>query len=511
MGNKMFNLKISSTDNLKEFKSLSTIIYFILIENNEKEKIKEIEKLFKIKFSKLQEKNFLVKDINEIKITRTENPEEIIIHKIKIDEKFSTDYFRNYLAGFIPTLKNTELNSLYISIPSFKPFENYFKSEDYFYQTFVEGIYYGNYTFEKYKYEKSNHKNLEVIFYSENKSVLNKAIQTAEIIMESVNFTKDLQNEPGGILTPIQLVDRIKSKLSKSEIKITVFDEKEIKRRKMGGLLAVGMGSDNPPRFIVLEYNGKLKSKKKNNEDEISTIALVGKGITFDSGGISLKPANDMWEMKGDMSGAAVVAGTILAAAKSKLKINIIGVIPSAENMPSGKSMRPGDIVITSSGKSIEVDNTDAEGRMILADALHYASQKKPDVIIDLATLTGACVVALGEFVAGIFTKNNKLSNDIFENGLKTYERVWPLPLWDDYHQLNKSEVADVKNSGSRWGSAISAAKFLENFVSKNIPWAHLDIAGPALPHNFNNYTKNYMTGFGVRLLYEFLLNKSKN
>ncbi len=506
----MFNLKISSIENLKKLKSFSTLIYFTYIEKNEKDKIKEIEELFKIKFSKLQEKNFLCKDLNELKISTNQIPEEIIIHKVKIDEKFSTDYFRNYLAGFIPSLKNEELNNLYISIPSFKLFENYFKTEAYFYQTFIEGIYYGNYSFEKYKSEKTNKKNLEIIFHSENKSELNKAIHSAEIIMEGVNFTKDLQNEPGIVLTPMKLVEKIKLKFSKLGIKITVFDEKEIKKRKMGGLLAVGMGSENPSRFIILEYNGKLNNKKKN-DNEISTVALVGKGITFDSGGISIKPANDMWEMKGDMSGAAVVVGTILAAVKSKLNMNIIGIIPSAENMLSGKSMRPGDIVITSSGKSIEVDNTDAEGRMILADALHYASQKKPDVIIDLATLTGACVVALGDFVAGLFTKNNKLSNDIFETGLKTFERVWPLPLWDDYHQLNKSEVADVKNSGGRWGGAISAAKFLENFVDRNIPWVHLDIAGPAMPHNFNNYTKNYMTGFGVRLLYEFLLNKSKN
>lgn len=510
MGKKMFNLKISSTENLKKIKSLSTLIYFTFIEKNEKEQIKKIEDFLNIKFSKLQERNFLSKDISEIKITQLESSEEIIIQKVKTDEKFSTDYFRNYLAGFIPTLKNNELNNLYISIPPFEPFENYFKTKDYFYQTFVEGIYYGNYSFEQYKSEKINRKNLEVIYFSENKSELNKAIRLAEIIMEGVNFTKDLQNEPGEVLTPMKLADRIKSKFSKSGVKITIFDEKEIKKRKMGGLLAVGKGSDNPPEFIVLEYNGKLKSKKKSNND-ISTVALVGKGITFDSGGISIKPANDMWEMKGDMSGAAVVAGTILAAVKSKLNMNIIGIIPSAENMPSGKSMRPGDIVITSSGKSIEVDNTDAEGRMILADALHFASQKKPDVIIDLATLTGACVVALGEFVAGLFTKDNKLSNEIFETGLKTSERVWPLPLWDDYNQLNKSEVADVKNSGGRWGGAISAAKFLENFVDKNISWVHIDIAGPAMPHNFNNYTKNYMTGFGVRLLYEFLLNKSKN
>jgi leucyl aminopeptidase len=274
----------------------------------------------------------------------------------------------------------------------------------------------------------------------------------------------------------------------------------------MGGLLAVGMGSTNPPRLIKLEYDGSGKSK----ESRTKTISLVGKGVTFDSGGISIKPAKDMGEMKADMSGAAVVAGTILAAAKAKLPVKIIGVIPAAENMPSGSSMRPGDIVVTSSGKSIEVDDTDAEGRMILSDALYYASGLKPDIIIDLATLTGACVVALGEFVAGLFSKDENLAAVLYRKGLKTYDRLWRLPMWDDFNELIKSDVADVKNVGGRWGGAITAAKFLEKFVDKNISWAHLDIAGPAMANNFNNYSKKYMTGFGVRLLFDFLADPGK-
>jgi leucyl aminopeptidase len=264
------------------------------------------------------------------------------------------------------------------------------------------------------------------------------------------------------------------------------------------------MGSDNPPRFIVIEYNGAGKARIKKQKK----IALVGKGVTFDSGGISIKPAANMGEMKADMSGAAVVAGTILAAAFEKIPVNLIGIIPAAENMPSGKSMRPGDIVKTSSGKTIEIDNTDAEGRIILADALDFASKVNPGVIIDLATLTGACVVALGENTAGLFTKNDKLSAQCFNLGVKTYERVWAMPMWDDYNQLIKSDVADVKNVGGRWGGAISAAKFLEKFVDKNIPWAHIDIAGPAMANSFTNYSKKYMTGFGVRLLFEYLLSE---
>jgi leucyl aminopeptidase len=209
--------------------------------------------------------------------------------------------------------------------------------------------------------------------------------------------------------------------------------------------------------------------------------------------------------MKPDMSGAAVVAGTLLAAAKSNLPVDILGIIPAAENMVSGKAVRPGDIIRTASGKSIEIIDTDAEGRVILSDALDYASKGKPDVIIDLATLTGSCVVALGEFVAGLFTKDEALSKEIYSAGLVTHDRVWPMPMWDDYHEMIKSDIADVKNLGGKWGGAISAAKFLENFVDKKIPWAHLDIAGPSMANNYNNYTKKYMTGFGVRLLFEYL------
>jgi leucyl aminopeptidase len=284
-------------------------------------------------------------------------------------------------------------------------------------------------------------------------------------------------------------------------VKVSVFDEKEIARRKMGGLLAVGSGSEHPPRFIVMRYRGVTANKRGKTKN----IAVVGKGVTFDSGGISIKPASHMAEMKADMSGAAVTIGIMLAVAKARLPINLVGIIPSAENMLSGNAMRPGDIVTTSSGKTIEVDNTDAEGRMILADALHFASREKPDLIIDLATLTGACVVALGEFVAGLFTKNDKVADDLYKSGIKTFDRLWRLPLWDDYNSLNKSDVADVKNDGGRWGGAISAAKFLENFVDKKINWAHLDIAGPAFPNDVSNYSKKLMTGFGVRLLFDYL------
>ncbi len=500
----MFNLNIKSGGKKIAYSPLSISLKYMVDEKKLETSLLNLETIFNFKFSQLQKKNFLSAEGSQIRVSKKEGkPDSVIISKVKLDDHFSADYFRNHLAGFLPSLASEKLKGLHIFIPKYEIFKKHFESELYYYQTFVEGILLGNYSFDKYKADKKKPTNLSVFFYADNQKKLNQAISLGATVMEGVNFTKELQNEPGSVLIPNELAKRIKNTLPEAGVKVTVFNENEIKKRKMGGLLAVGMGSANPPRFIIMEYKGGSKNKKAK------TIALVGKGVTFDSGGISIKPASNMGEMKADMSGAAVVAGTVLAAAKAKLPVNVIGIIPSAENMPSGSSMRPGDIVITSSGKSIEVDNTDAEGRMILSDALNYASQLKPDVIIDLATLTGACVVALGEFVAGLFTKDDKLAEDLYLKGLKTFDRLWRLPMWDDYNELISSDVADVKNVGGRWGGAITAAKFLEKFVDPKISWAHLDIAGPAMANNYNNYTRKYMTGFGVRLLFDYLANPS--
>ena len=501
----MFNLSIKSGGKKISYKPLSISLKFMIDEKKLKTSLLHLETIFNIRFSPLQMKNFLAEGGRQIRVSKTDGkPDAVIISKVKIDDSFSSDYFRNHLAGFLPSLESEQLKNLHIFIPKYEIFKEYFESEEYYYQTFVEGIIFGNYSFDKYKADRKKPVPLSVFFYADNQKKLNVAISLALTLMEGVNFTKDLQNEPGLVITPDVLSKRIRNTLPAYGVKVTVFNETEIKKRKMGGLIAVGMGSVNPPRFIIMEYQSPVKNKK------VKTVALVGKGVTFDSGGISIKPASNMGEMKADMSGAAVVAGTILAAAKAELPINIVGIIPSAENMPSGSSMRPGDIIITASGKSIEVDNTDAEGRMILADALNYASKRKPDVIIDLATLTGACVVALGEFVAGLFTRNEKLADILYRKGMKTYDRLWRMPMWDDYNELIKSDVADVKNVGGRWGGAITAAKFLEKFVDKNITWCHLDIAGPAMANNYNNYSKKYMTGFGVRLLFDYLAHPGK-
>jgi leucyl aminopeptidase len=482
------------------FKPLSTAVYYIAEDKILKDNLFEFEKKFRVRLSELHRKNFFSKKNKQITISNLKGkPENIILHKVKTEEKFTVDYFRNHLAGLIKEIKDDEIQSLHVFIPDMEYFKKYFDDKEYFYRSFLEGLSLGNYTFDKYKKEKDKTRNLSVYIYAEDQKLVKSAIIKNNFLMEGIFFTKDLQNEPPSSLRPFELAERIKETLTRAGLKVTIFDEKEIQKRNMGGLLAVGQGSNAKPRFIVIEYKpkGKVNSPKK--------VALVGKGVTFDTGGYCIKPWQGMLEMKADMSGAAVVAGTLLAVSKAKFPFEILGVIPAAENMINGEAMRPSDIVKTASGKTIEVGHTDAEGRMILADALDYASKQKPDEIIDFATLTGACVVALGLNVAGLFSKNDRLADELYQTGMKTYDRVWRLPMWDEYHKDNESKIADVNNDGGRWGGAITAAKFLENFVDKKIPWAHIDIAGPAIANELTNYNKTFMTGFGVRLMFEYL------
>ncbi len=323
-----------------------------------------------------------------------------------------------------------------------------------------------------------------------------KRIQAeAQAIADGVRTVRDMGNTPGNVMTPTRLAERAEEVAKSVGVKCTVYDKRAIEKMKMGGLLAVNKGSHEEPRFVVLEYAPR---KAKTH------VALVGKGITFDSGGISIKPADKMEEMKFDMCGAAAVVGTIEAAAKLALPVRITGVIASTENLPGGSAYKPGDIITTSSGKTIEVVNTDAEGRVILSDALHYASKLEPDHMLDYATLTGACVVALGGEAAGLFTSNDELAQKLIECGERVGDRVWRLPEWDDYKELIRSDWADVKNSGGRWAGATTAALFLKEFV--DCPsWAHLDIAGTAYAEHENSREARGATGAGVRVTIAFL------
>jgi leucyl aminopeptidase len=322
-----------------------------------------------------------------------------------------------------------------------------------------------------------------------------KAQTEARAISDGVRTVRDLGNGPGNLVTPTWIATKAREVAEQSGIKCTVYGRKEIERMKMGGLLAVNRGSAEEPKFIVLEYAPK-KARRH--------VALVGKGITFDSGGISIKPAEKMEEMKFDMCGAAAVIGTIQAAARLELPVRITGVIPSTDNLPSGSAYKPGDIITMMSGKTVEIVNTDAEGRMILGDALHYASGLEPDHLIDFATLTGACVVALGSECSGLFSNDDELAQKLITAGERVGERLWRLPAWDEYKESIRSEWADMKNSGGRWGGAITAALFLKEFV--NCPsWAHIDIAGTAYTDHDTGRDGKGATGVGVRATIEFL------
>lgn len=442
-------------------------------------------------------KEFLGEEKKEIRfVNHLGKPDHVILAKVFPDDKFDVDKFREFFSKLIISINGEKVNNVQVQLPSYLFFKKFFNSEEYFYQTFIEGIKLGNYTFNKYKTDKKSPSKMKINFAPPSKHI-KIAIENGDKLIKSVDFAKELSNEPAITLTPLELVKQTKKVLSPLGIKVTAMNTTELKKRKMNSLLAVAEGSDNPPYLMILHYNPANKSSRK--------IALVGKGVTFDSGGYSIKPSDSMIEMNADMAGASTVIGTVMAAAKLNLQVEIIGVIPTVENMISGRAYKPGDIISTSSGKTIEVKNTDAEGRLILADALEYASKLKPDEIIDFATLTGAVVVALGEFTAGLFTKSDKIAETLTSSGERTFERVWRLPFWDDFNEGLKSELADTSNLGPRWGGAITAGKFLEKFVNPDIPWAHVDLAGPALKHKFRSYTEKYNTGFGVRLMIDYL------
>ncbi|HVM63075.1 MAG TPA: leucyl aminopeptidase [Verrucomicrobiae bacterium] len=326
------------------------------------------------------------------------------------------------------------------------------------------------------------------------------AVTEAQIVAEATNYARGIGNLPGNVVTPRVMADYARALAEESGLVCTVLARQELEKGGFGGLLAVGGGSANEPHLIVLEYYGS---------NDAPTIALVGKAITFDSGGISIKPSDKMDEMKFDKCGGVAVLAILKAVARLKLPLNIIGVISSAENMPSSTSYRPGDIVTSyrgpdQRGVTIEVLNTDAEGRVVLGDALAYARERGAKTIIDFATLTGACVVALGNFAAGLLGNDDALQEKIRASAERTGDKVWPLPLWQEYKDKIKSDVADIKNTGGRYGGAITAAAFLAKYVG-DTPWAHLDIAGTAWTTEELPYLTKGATGFGVRLVVDLL------
>ncbi len=363
---------------------------------------------------------------------------------------------------------------------------------------FLHGLKLKSYKFNLYKSKKDTKLISINVIGKKNKFTIKNELRF-KAIEKGTFFARDLVSEPPNVLNPKEYVNRL-LKLRKLGIKVTVYNEVQLKKLGMHSLLGVGRGSINESFLVTLEWNGNKKDKR-------APLSFVGKGVCFDTGGISLKPAKFMEEMKYDMAGSAVVAGLIQTLATRKAEVNAVGVVGLVENMPGGNAQRPGDIVKAYNGKTIEVLNTDAEGRLVLADALSFTEAKfKPRFMIDLATLTGAIIIALGEEYAGLFSNNDDLSNKLFKVGEKVKEKVWRLPLHDNYDKLMNSAIADIQNINYSGGAgSITAAQFLQRFVSNKTPWAHLDIAGMAFSKKAANLNPGGATGFGVRLLNQLI------
>jgi leucyl aminopeptidase len=371
-------------------------------------------------------------------------------------------------------------------------------------QAITEGAILGLYGFNRYK--KPEYEDVDeillVVREKEKVPILEPVVGKGKSIAEATNLARDMGNEPANYMTPSQMAETAEELANKHDLGVRVFDRDDMEAMGMGALLGVAKGSCQPPKLITLTYKG--------DEGSQEALGFLGKGITFDSGGISIKPSEGMGEMKDDMAGAAAVIAALAAIAQLKPRINVTGIVPATENLPSGTALKPGDILRAMNGKTIEVISTDAEGRLILADALSYAVRQGVSALIDLATLTGACRIALGMSYSGLFGNDQDWIDKVLKAAERAGERMWHMPMPEEYKEQIKSEVADVKNTGNRYGGAITAALFLAEFVDKT-PWVHIDIAGPRLSHNESGYTVKGATGVGVRTLVELALNEARN
>jgi leucyl aminopeptidase len=369
----------------------------------------------------------------------------------------------------------------------------------------AEGIVAGNFDADYYKSDRKDQQVNDatiVVTAKEDQKALGAALTEGVNIAESQNFARDLVNEPGNKMTPVIMAERAEKMCEEVGLKCEIYGPEKIREMKMGAFWSVSQGSDEEPRLIVMRYEPAGAPEKP-------VLGLVGKGITFDTGGISIKPADGMEKMKYDMAGGAGMIGAMRAIALLKPNVRVIGIVCASENMPSGKAQKPGDVQIAMSGKSIEIINTDAEGRLVLADGLHYARQLGATHLIDAATLTGACVVALGYTNAGVFCNDEGYFEQFAEAIKRSGEKMWRLPVDAEYDELIKSDIADIKNTGGRWGGAITAAMFLKHFV-EDTPWIHLDIAGTAWIEDSRPYIAKGPSGIPVRTLVEFALQMAK-
>jgi leucyl aminopeptidase len=414
-------------------------------------------------------------------------------------DQFSLKALRQQASDIVKYLTDRKINSFQLSADSFMvPAAS---SKDSL-QTLAEGLLMADYCYDLYMPAEKKDKRIalesvEILLAQQNAvAEAEVAVAEAEAICSGVFLARDLVNAPGNLKSPEYIARQAEALSALTGVSVKLLEQGELKLQGFEAFLAVAQGSERPPYLIVVEYKGGAQGERP--------YALVGKGVVFDSGGISLKPGAGMDEMKMDMAGAAAVLGTIEAAARLQLPVNLVGVIPAVENMPSGTAYRPGDIVSSLSGKTIEVLNTDAEGRLILADALTYAARYQPQAMIDLATLTGACILALGHHAAGLMGNDQALVDCLLGAGERSDERLWQLPLWDEYAEQIKSDFADVKNIGGRPGGAITAGAFLQKFAEDSA-WAHIDIAGVAWAESAKAGQPKGGTGFGVRVLIDYL------
>lgn len=366
-------------------------------------------------------------------------------------------------------------------------------------EAIVEGAVLGLYSFSRYK--KPDYEDIRemVIVVREQSTirVVERGVHEGRIMAEATCLARDMANEPANYMTPSRMADIAKEIADKHGLELNILNSEDMEAMGMGALLGVARGSSEPPKLITLGYKGDERSEK--------AVGFVGKGITFDSGGISIKPSEGMGEMKDDMAGGAAGIAALSAIVQLKPKVNVTAVIPATENLPSGTALKPGDILKAMNGKTIEVINTDAEGRLVLADALSYAVKQGLSPLVDLATLTGACRVALGNGYSGAFTNNQELLNEVMKAADRCGEKLWQMPMPEEYKEQNKSEIADIKNTGNRYAGAITAALFLSEFVD-NTPWVHIDIAGTSLSSKETGYVVKGATGVGVRTLVELAL-----
>ena len=444
------------------------------------------------KFLKRNEKNKDKKKLHSFDISDTQRCFVIILGEKLIN--FELNNLGGSFKNLIGSHKNLKSISMFIS----ENVKNKKLSNEELISEFLYGYNLKSYSFEKYKSKKKTDTSIKIDDCVDKTDKFKKEFQSFSSVKDGVFLARDLVSEPPNELNPKHYTEEI-LKLTKLGLKIEVFGEKDLKKMGMNSLLGVGQGSSNETFLVTIKWNGKKEKGKP--------LCFVGKGVCFDTGGISLKPARFMEEMKYDMGGSAVVVGLMKTLALRKAKVNAVGVVGLVENMPGSNAQRPGDIVKSYSGKTIEVLNTDAEGRLVLADALAYAEKEfKPKFIIDLATLTGAIIIALGEEYAGLISNDDKLSEQLFKIGNTINEKVWRLPLHKNYDKLMNSKYADVQNINYAGGAgSITAAQFLQRFVSKEIPWVHLDIAGMAFSKKAASINSGGATGFGVRLLNDLI------